>query len=460
VEIHPSASLPELSEDIEHSTHNSCTKPTDSKPIDWNKKKVNTYFPRIITNEVPAKEGTDMGTNTTYKLTSNTAKTQKTTKKERLLLNPDIKRWYDNLARGSTLTAEVRLRRLGKFCEEHNITPMEFVELGMRDTRALSDLLQDHISAMEEKGKAPGYIRSTLTAVKSWLHHFDIEVKRRLKITNVNSTPTLENERVPEAPELAELFNRTTLRSGAIMALMAKAGLRPEVLGNHNGTDGLMIKDLPDLAIVQGLATFTRTQPRIVVRKTISKARHEYFTFITDLGTKRLLAYLNERILAGESMGPDTPVIAPKTKYTLSKEMKNKRKFVITRRIENDVRKTMRPRFKWRPYVLRAYFDTQLLIAESRGKIAHDFRVFFMGHVGSIESKYTTNKGILPKSLMDEMHESFKRSEEFLDLEKSEYDPVEKTKEEVIEKLSPEQLVEVQMLVRNLIDCNIFADSR
>ncbi|MEM3041449.1 MAG: hypothetical protein QXG97_05440, partial [Nitrososphaerota archaeon] len=50
---------------------------------------------------------------------------------------------------------------------------------------------------------------------------------------------------------------------------------------------------------------------------------------------------------------------------------------------------------------------------------------------------------ILPKGLMDEMREAFKRSEEFLDLEKSEYNPVEKTKEQVksyIERLSPEQL--------------------
>src|SRR5437660_1015067 len=86
-------------------------------------------------------------------------------------------------------------------------------------------------------------------------------------------------------------------------------------------------------------------------------------------------------------------------------------------RIEYEVRKAMRPRFKWRPYVLRAFFDTQLLIAESRGKMAHDFRVFFMGHTGSIEAKYTTNKSIIPKILMDEMRESFRKSQEFLDLE-------------------------------------------
>lgn len=56
-------------------------------------------------------------------------------------------------------------------------------------------------------------------------------------------------------------------------------------------------------------------------------------------------------------------------------------------------------------------------MAESRGRMAHDFRVFFMGHKGSMEARYTTNKGILPDALVDEMKSAFKRSQEFLDLE-------------------------------------------
>ncbi len=40
-----------------------------------------------------------------------------------------------------------------------------------------------------------------------------------------------------------------------------------------------------------------------------------------------------------------------------------------------------------------------------------------MGHKGSIEAKYTTNKSILPKTLMDEMREAFRKSQEFLDYE-------------------------------------------
>ena len=40
-----------------------------------------------------------------------------------------------------------------------------------------------------------------------------------------------------------------------------------------------------------------------------------------------------------------------------------------------------------------------------------------MGHSGSMEARYTTNKGVLPNALIKEMKNAFKRSEEFLDLE-------------------------------------------
>lgn len=426
-------------------------------------KELNIRDAFYLSDEVPAKEGTDaMETRTVQKQNNNTAKIRKTSKMQRLLTNPDIKRWFDNVARGSKITAEVRLRRLGKFCEEHEITPMELAELAMRDVRAVTDLIQDQVTEMENREMAPQYIKSMLTAVKSWLRHFDVEVKRKIKITNIDSTPTLENERVPEANELSELFNRATMRQGAIMALIGKAGLRPEVLGNHDATDGLMIKDLPDIAIVQGLATVTRTPTRIIVRRTLSKARHEYFTFVTNLGTKRLLAYLNERILSGDALGPESPVIAP-SRMSHYRGKNNDKKFVETRVIERDVRKAMRPRFTWRPYVLRAYFDTQLLIAESRGKIAHDFRAFFMGHKGSIEAKYTTNKSILPKLLTDEMREAFKRSEEFLDLEIAAEDPLERQKEEAREKIAtmkPDELARVLELFSKLNDGNTSSESQ
>ncbi len=75
----------------------------------------------------------------------------------------------------------------------------------------------------------------------------------------------------------------------------------------------------------------------------------------------------------------------------------------------------MRPKYVWRPYVLRAYFDTQLLVAENNGKIAHAYRQFFMGHKGNMEARYTTNKGRLPETVIEDMREAYRRSLEFLE---------------------------------------------
>ena len=244
-----------------------------------------------------------------------------------------------------------------------------------------------------------------------------MEIRRRVKIKNPNQTPTLKDERVPDAHEMSELLARAPLRSSAMISLMAKSGLRPEVMGNHDGTDGLRMRDLPDVVIHQGVAKCIRTPGQITVRGELSKARHQYFTLLTTSGTESLLAYLNDRLACGEPLHGESAVIAPDHRHTLNRGKNRLKVFLPTRQISKEVRRTFRPRFQWRPYILRAYFDTQLLIAESKGRMAHDFRVFFMGHKGSMEARYTTNKGVLPEMLTQEMRDAFARSEEFLDLE-------------------------------------------
>ena len=278
------------------------------------------------------------------------------------------------------------------------------------------------------------------------LAHLDLKINRKLRVAGVGSTPTLQEERVPEASEMAEILNRAQLRTAVIESLIAKAGLRPEVLGKIDGMDGLMIRDLPDIAIVQGVAGCLVSPPMIIVRKSLSKAKHQYFTFLTSQGTKKLLAYFNSRLANGEPLNADSAVIAPDQTHKYGRGKNHDKRFLPSVHISRNIRKSMRPRFKWRPYVLRAFFDTQLLIAESRGKIAHDFRVFFMGHRGTIEAVYTTNKTILPESLLKEMREAFKRSEELLDLEIKEEDPLLKQKEDLhaaIEKATPEKVQEI-----------------
>ena len=85
-----------------------------------------------------------------------------------------------------------------------------------------------------------------------------MEVRRKIKISSTGSTPTLQNERVPDGNEMSEIYSRAGLRESAVISLMAKSGLRPQVMGNHDGTDGLRMRDLPDLVIHEGKAKCVR----------------------------------------------------------------------------------------------------------------------------------------------------------------------------------------------------------
>src|SRR5437660_12785426 len=98
---------------------------------------------------------------------------KKDTKRAAVLADSDVKRWYENLARGSRNTAEVYLRRLGLFCEQNKTSPREFVDLSKK---SLEDLVLDHVSQMEKQGKAPGYIEGMVKSVKSWLDYNEIKI--------------------------------------------------------------------------------------------------------------------------------------------------------------------------------------------------------------------------------------------------------------------------------------------
>jgi len=70
-----------------------------------------------------------------------------------------------------------------------------------------------------------------------------------------------------------------------------------------------------------------------------------------------------------------------------------------------------------------------------------------------MSARYSTNKGILPESLLKEMRESFLRSEELLDQEVTYKDPIIQQKEELndtIQKATPEQLGKMLEMVQTM----------
>jgi len=326
-----------------------------------------------------------------------------------LLEDVDVRRWYRNVARGSQVTADVYLRRLGAFCSHFGLTPKRLVSLG-RDE--IYNLLLDYVSDLEESGRAGSYIESALKAVKSWLAHNDLEVKRKIKIRGARDTPTLRDERTPTPEELRRIFLSGDKKARTACVLMAHSGLRPVTLGNYRGTDGLRVRDFPEMRIEEDTVEFERIPTMVVVRPELSKGGHQYFTFLSEEGCEYLKDYLEERMRKGEKLTADSPIIRPKVA---------KKPFIRSVNIGDMIREAIRRAgFGWRPYVLRAYFDTQLMLAESKGLVLRDYRQFWMGHKGDIENRYTTNKCRLPESVIEDMREAYKRSQEYLQTTKPE----------------------------------------
>ena len=96
-----------------------------------------------------------------------------------LLVDVDVGRWYDNVARGSRVTADVYLRRLGSFCEHFNVSPKQLIAMGEGD---LYNMLLDYVSFLEGNGCAGSYIESALKAVKSRLSQMESRLRGRLRL--------------------------------------------------------------------------------------------------------------------------------------------------------------------------------------------------------------------------------------------------------------------------------------
>ena len=324
-----------------------------------------------------------------------------------LLNDPDVRRWFENLKSRSIITATVYLRSLGLYCELNQILPQQI--LAAADTKKFRDEFTDFVRKFESEGKAGSYIVRFKKVLNSWFAYNNLNVKLKVNIAGENDTPTLREERVPSKEELDKILRMASPRGRVSIALMAFCGLRPETLGNYTGTDGLRIGDLVELTLANGAVKFSRIPSMILVRKSLSKTRNQYLTFIPSQGITYLTEYLQDLLKRGEKLSKDSPVLGVDDRGA------RKNEFLRTTLVTRDIKEAIvRAGFQWRPYVLRAYFDTNMIIAESKGTMSHPYLQFLMGHKGDIEARYSTNKGVLSPNMIEDMRDAYKRSQCYL----------------------------------------------
>lgn len=73
------------------------------------------------------------------------------------------------------------------------------------------------------------------------------------------------------------------------------------------------MKDLPEMEYNNGNVEL-KIPTLVIVRKELSKAGHQYFTFLGEEGCEYVKDYLEERIREGEKITSESPMITPKQK--------------------------------------------------------------------------------------------------------------------------------------------------
>lgn len=312
------------------------------------------------------------------------------TRHRKLLENKKVARWYENLKARSQVTSDTYLRNFGLWLEYLNHDPESIIIFAKDHFEDFKGSVSDNIRELEKKGTMGASISTSLKALLSYLKYNNVSVTLGINIKNENRNLKAEKEVIPNSEDLSKILRMATLRERVSISLMSFSGLRPEVLGNIDGTDGLNIGDIPDLKIEKGEITFENMPVQINVRPDLSKIRVGYFTFLGNEGAEYLKEYLRHRLVSGEKLRKDTPIILPVEKQSLDK----KNRFLMTTLLLRRIKATIiKAGYEWRPYIFRIYFGTNLDTAEAKGLISHPWRQFIMGHKGDIEETYTKREG-------------------------------------------------------------------
>jgi hypothetical protein len=266
----------------------------------------------------------------------------------------------------------------------------------------------------------------------------EIETPKVVRIFGASDYNKYENEVPPTRQELRRILDVAGIRPKVSISLMAFCGFRPEVQGTLVGDDGLRLADLPDLKIehefdgagnsIGGTVSFLNIPATVTCRRSISKAGHLYFCFLppeacqylknylewrmkTKVHTRKTYSHGREKVgvleevrLPGETLTPESPLIGA---------IKNqKSSYISTINVSYDIKQAiLTAGFGWRPYVLRRYFEVCMMNAEYEKLILREWREFWMGHVGNIESEYSVNKG-LPREAVERMRRAYSQAAE------------------------------------------------
>jgi integrase len=317
------------------------------------------------------------------------------------------------------LSADTYLRQFGFLLERTKLNPTGVVALAKGDPDKLRDLLVRYAAQMKREGRLDSYISKFFEGLKSYLRFHRVPFDDFPSLSPIKGE-SLTSERVPTPEELAHVLDRLSIRGRVSALFMAHAGVRPGVLGSYQADTGLTLADLPDLKLGKEIA-FAEVPFVVRVPASLSKTRVAYVTFGSSQLASVLLAYLAERREKGEILTSSSPIISVRSTRGVAErrraDPRYAKGFVVTKAVVEEIHHALKSAApegtRWRPYVLRSYASTRLLMAEGAGAMTRDLREAILGHDLGISGRYTLGKR-WGDDLLKQARAAFKRCEPFL----------------------------------------------
>lgn len=334
--------------------------------------------------------------------------------------DPLVRSWYDETALRSELSADTNVRKLSLLLERISLDPAGLLKLAREHPAGLRDRFVRYAKALKSEGRLDSYVAKTLDGARSFLAHHGVRNLLLPKL-HIVSGESLRDERTPTQDELRTVVASLSLRGKVIALLLAHTGVRPGVIGSYKAEDGLRLRDLPEVKIGEDGVKVDRRPFLIRVPGKLSKTRREYVTFGSGELADELMAYLESRRKLGEKLSPESSVVtvAPRAKGNWLRARREFKGFVTTKSLIGDISSTVHHAApsgtKFRVYVLRAYFSTRLLAAESetRGRVTRDGREEMLGHQLGVSGAYNLSKRLGPETIED-LRRQYAAAEPFL----------------------------------------------
>ncbi len=319
-----------------------------------------------------------------------------------LLLDPDVRLWYDTMEANSRAEARNYAGYLGGFLEAYakGMSPKDYAALSAKEQ---ADALQRAINDLTRKGKAGAYIDNIRKAVVRWLDHNGLKLQRKISIPK-EARHRRRRMTSPEPEQLRAALGVATPRMKVALGLTALSGCRLEAVGNDYGVEarGLTFgdldpKDVDVRKLHEGVVDFKVLPARLHIPQKLSKIGVPTFTFVGH----QLAAYIRDSVVErrgfGERLGPESPLVAARAR---------RGGFMTASALRKSMRRALlRADVHLNPNSLRHYFAHRAQLA---GGDLQAWVDFFMNHTGTVYDQYA-RRGEFNRDVVEHARKTFEK---------------------------------------------------